>query len=70
MVLLTESYNKNGDKFPAKPKKEVRLVNISERTASVKLIAGDWIGYMQLLKPNGTWKIINIFWQYNDTLQH
>lgn len=70
MVLLAESYNKKGDKFPASPKKEVKFLDISERTASLKLIADEWIDYMHLVKLNGTWKIINVLWQYNDIKQH
>ena len=38
MVLHAESYNKKGDKFPASPKKEVKFLDVAERTASVKLI--------------------------------
>lgn len=70
MVLLAESYNKKGDKFPAVPKKEVKFLDISERTASLKLIADEWIDYMHLVKLNGAWKIINVLWQYNDIKQH
>ncbi len=70
MVLLAESYNKKGDKFPAIPKKEVKFLDISERTASLKLIADEWIDYMHLVKLNGAWKIINVLWQYNDVKQH
>lgn len=70
MVLLAESYNKNGDKFPPLPKKDVKLLDVSERTASVKLIADDWIDYMHLVKTNGSWKIINVLWEFNDTNQH
>lgn len=67
MILLAESYNKKGDKFPSSPKKEVKLLDISERTASVKLIADEWIDYMHLAKLNGNWKIVNVLWQYHDT---
>ncbi|WP_316736610.1 nuclear transport factor 2 family protein [Pedobacter aquatilis] len=70
MVLLAESYNKNGDKFPPKPKKDLILLDVSERTASVKLIADEWIDYMHIVKLNGSWKIINVLWQYNDVKQH
>ncbi|MCC9073073.1 nuclear transport factor 2 family protein [Flavobacterium sp. F-65] len=70
MVLLAESYNKNGDKFPPLPKKDVKLLDVSERTASVKLIADDWIDYMHLVKINGSWKIINVLWEFNDINQH
>lgn len=70
MVLLAESYNRNGDKFPSSPKKEVLFLDVSERTASVKLIADEWIDYMHIVKINGNWKIINVLWQYKDTKQH
>lgn len=70
MILLAESYNKKGDMFPASPKKEVLLLDVAERTASVKLIADEWIDYMHIVKINGTWKIINVLWQFNDTKKH
>ncbi|WP_316820574.1 nuclear transport factor 2 family protein [Pedobacter gandavensis] len=70
MVLLAESYNKKKDKFPVVPKKEVRFLDISDRTASIKLIADDWIDYMHLIKLNGSWKIINVLWQYHDSERH
>ncbi|MDX1937438.1 MAG: nuclear transport factor 2 family protein [Flavihumibacter sp.] len=70
MILLAESYNKQGDKFPAVPKKEVVLLDVSERTASVKLIADEWIDYMHIVKLNGEWKIVNVLWQFNNTNQH
>ncbi|TAF66435.1 MAG: hypothetical protein EAZ58_10305 [Flavobacterium sp.] len=70
MILLAESYNKKGDMFPASPKKEVLLLDVSERTASVKLIADEWIDYMHIVKINGTWKIINVLWQFNDSKKH
>jgi Putative lumazine-binding len=70
MILLAESYNKNEDQFPTLPKKEVLLLDVSERTASVKLIADDWIDYMHIVKINGIWKIINVLWQFNDTSKH
>ncbi len=70
MVLLAETYNKNGKQFPAMPKKEVLLLDVSARTASVKLIADDWIDYMHIVKINGSWKIVNVLWQYHDSSKH
>lgn len=66
MILLAETYNKNKDKFPASPKKDVKFLDVSEKTASVKLIADEWIDYIHLTKLNDTWKIVNVLWQYND----
>lgn len=70
MVILAEIYNKDGDKFPSSPRKEVKLLDISDRTASVKLLADEWIDYMHLVKLNGSWKIVNVLWQYNDSSRH
>ena len=70
MVLLAESYNKKGDAFPPHPKKEVILLDVSSRTASVKLIANEWIDYMHIVKLNGNWKLVNVLWQFNDIQQH
>lgn len=70
MVLLAESYNKKGDQFPANPKKEVKFLDVSDRTASIKLMANEWIDYIHLVKLNGTWKIINVLWQYSDSSRH
>lgn len=70
MVILAETYNAKGDKFPKNPRKEVKLLDVSARTASVKLLADAWIDYMHIVKTNGEWKIINVLWQYNDVSQH
>lgn len=70
MVLLAEKYNVKGDKFPAQPRKDVKLLDVSDKTASVKLFADDWIDYMHLVKLNGEWKIVNVLWQYNDSSKH
>ncbi len=70
MVLLSESYNRNGDKFPKNPKKEIIILDIFDRTASVKLIADEWIDYLHIIKINSTWKIVNVLWQFNDASKH
>ncbi|WP_422081437.1 nuclear transport factor 2 family protein [Ulvibacterium sp.] len=70
MILLAETYNKNGDGFPENPKKEVIILDIYDKTASVKLIADDWIDYMHIVKLNGKWQLINVLWQFNDSSDH
>ncbi|PHN07000.1 nuclear transport factor 2 family protein [Flavilitoribacter nigricans] len=67
MVLLTETYNLEGDKFPKEPRKEVIILDMYDKTASVKLIADDWIDYMHIVKLNGKWQIVNVLWQFNDS---
>ncbi len=70
MVLLAASYNVDGDKFPDKPKKEVIILDMYDKTASVKLVADDWIDYMHIVKLNGEWKLVNVLWQFNDSSTH
>lgn len=70
MVILAERYNIKGDKFPANPRKEVKFLDVSDRTASIKLIADEWIDYMHVVKLNGKWTIINVLWQFNDQNKH
>ncbi|MEM6720920.1 MAG: nuclear transport factor 2 family protein [Bacteroidota bacterium] len=57
MILLAATYNVNGDQFPKKPKKEVVILDIHEKVASVKLIADDWIDYMHIVKLNANGKL-------------
>ncbi|MEM1124955.1 MAG: nuclear transport factor 2 family protein [Bacteroidota bacterium] len=70
MVLLAETYNQNGDKFPASPKKEVIILDIYDKTASVKLIADEWIDYMHIVKLNNRWQLVNVLWQFTDSSKH
>lgn len=70
MLIVAEAYNKNGDKFPKNPQKEVIILDIYDRTASVKLIADEWIDYLHIVKLNGSWQIVNVLWQYKDNSKH
>ncbi|MCG8418443.1 MAG: nuclear transport factor 2 family protein [Proteobacteria bacterium] len=70
MIQLAETYNRAGDKFPKKPKKEVIIFDRVDSAASVKLIADEWIDYMHLAKLNGQWKVVNVLWQYHDVKRH
>ncbi|WP_420320044.1 nuclear transport factor 2 family protein [Flagellimonas sp.] len=70
MILLAETYNTKGDKFPENPKKEVIILDIFDKTASVKLIADEWVDYMHIIKLNGKWQLVNVLWQFNDSSLH
>ena len=71
MVWVAENDNKQGDKFPTNPHIDIKIFDIDNRAASVKLTVDDWIDYMHLYKTeNGQWKIINVLWQYHDESKH
>ncbi|WP_025743336.1 nuclear transport factor 2 family protein [Aquimarina pacifica] len=70
MILLAETYNQNKDKFPENPKKEVIILDVYDKVASVKLVADNWIDYMHIVKLNGKWQLVNVLWQFNDSKDH
>ena len=68
MVKVARTYNKDGTKFPAQPRVEIKILDVDQRVATVKLTADDWIDYMHLYKnQRSEWKIVNVLWQYHDT---
>ena len=62
LVELAKTYNKNG-RIPKDAPKEVVVYEVSDQTASAKVIAVWGIDYLHLAKYDGKWKIINILWQ-------
>ena len=71
MVELASTYNQDGDKFPDKPMAKVKVLDVDQKVASVKLEADEWIDYMHLYKNDkGEWKILNVLWQYKDLSKH
>jgi hypothetical protein len=68
MVKVARAYNKDGSKFPAQPRVDIRILDVDQRVATVKLTADEWIDYMHLYKnQRSEWKIVNVLWQYHDT---
>ena len=43
--------------------KDVSILDRFNNAAVVKIIASDWIDYLELAKFNGEWKIINVLWE-------
>lgn len=67
MTRVAATYNKDGTKFPAQPRVEIKILDVDQRVATVKLSADEWIDYMHLYRnQHGDWKIINVLWQYHD----
>jgi len=66
MNEFANSWNKSGTKFPINPKNEIKILDIYDRIASVKIISDNWVEYLQLIKLDNKWEIMNIIWQYRD----
>ena len=46
----------------AEQQKDVVILDIFRNAASVKVVARDWVDYMQIGKFDGRWVIINVLW--------
>jgi hypothetical protein len=54
-------YGKNTPK--ERQQKDVTILDVYGNTASVKLVAADWIDYLHIAKYNGRWVIVNVLWE-------
>ena len=53
-----------GSDIPAAQRRnEVKILDIYEGVASVRVNASGWIDYMHMVRWNGQWKIINVVWE-------
>ena len=48
---------------PANRRSDVRILDIFQSTASVRVDAGPWIDYMHMVKWGGRWVILNVLWE-------
>jgi len=60
---LAMNWNARGRVDPKTAKKQVVILDMLDKTASVKLSAAWGVDYMHLAKYNGEWKIVNVLWQ-------
>lgn len=47
----------------AKQQKDVTILDVYGNTASVKIVAADWIDYLHVAKFNGKRVIVNVLWE-------
>jgi Putative lumazine-binding len=64
MTLVQRTRDGIGKKIPKdRQLKEVTILDHYNNAAVVKIVASDWIDYLQVAKFNGDWKIINVLWE-------
>lgn len=44
-------------------RKDVKILDIFQDTASLKIIAASWVDYLHMARWKGEWKIINVLWE-------
>jgi hypothetical protein len=64
-LTLVQSTRRGGGKQTpvAKQQKDVTILDVYQNTASVKVVAADWIDYLHVAKYNGRWVIVNALWE-------
>jgi len=64
MTLVQRTRDGGGKKTPPdRQLKEIKILDRYNNAAVVKIIASDWIDYLEVAKFNGDWKIINVLWE-------
>ena len=69
---MVEEVRANGPSdLPLSERKEqISVLDITNDTASVKLVAAHWMDYMTLSKSNGEWKIVSVVLRKSDSHVH
>src|SRR5205809_5601274 len=63
MTLVQRTREGIGKKIPQdRQLKEVTILDCFNNAAVVKVVASDWIDYLEVAKVNGEWKI-NVLWE-------
>jgi hypothetical protein len=64
MTLVQNTQRGGGKDTPAdKRKDEVRILDIYQNAASVRVQASSWVDYLHIAKSNGRWVIVNVLWE-------
>jgi hypothetical protein len=48
---------------PERQQKDLTILDIFANAALAKIIASDWVDYLELAKWNGRWVIVNVLWE-------
>jgi len=62
---LVQNVKRGGGKNTPKERqqKDVTILDVFENAACVKIVASDWVDYLQMARFNGHWMIVNVLWE-------
>src|SRR6185295_3231856 len=64
LTLINFTRGGGGKNTPKeKQQKDVTVLDIFGNAATAKVVASDWVDYLQLAKWNGRWVIVNVLWE-------
>ncbi len=62
--LIKVAGSGSGKKVPAaEQQKDITILDAYGNASVVKLVARDWIDYLQIAKVDGRWVIVNVLWE-------
>jgi hypothetical protein len=62
-MSLVQGTRAGGGKDEANKREDVKILDIFQNTASVRIDAGTWVDYLHVAKWNGRWVIVNVLWE-------
>jgi len=64
MTLVDRTRAGGGSRTPKeRQQKDYTLLDVFNNAAVAKVVASDWIDYLELAKWNGRWVIVNVLWE-------
>jgi hypothetical protein len=64
MTLIEGTRAGGGKRTPIeRQRKDFKILDIYHGAAVAKIIASDWVDYLELAKWNDHWKIVNVLWE-------
>ena len=60
---LVQGTRAGGGKDDPNKREDVKILDIFQNAASVRIDAGAWVDYLQVAKWNGRWVIVNVLWE-------
>lgn len=64
MTLVQSTRAGYGTKTPKdEQQKDVKILDVYENAASVKVVAAAWVDYLHLARFDGRWVIVNVLWE-------
>jgi hypothetical protein len=64
MTLVQNTQRGGGKDTPTdKRRDEVKILDIYQNAASVRVQAATWVDYLHIAKSNGRWVIVNVLWE-------
>jgi hypothetical protein len=64
MTLVNSTRAGGGKDTPVERRQEdFTILDLYRNAAVARIVASDWIDYLQLARWNGEWKIVNVLWE-------